>query len=363
MPPPDPARDEHWMRRALALARAGEGRVEPNPMVGAVVLGPAGDLAGDGYHASFGGPHAEVVALAATGGRARGGTLYVTLEPCRHFGKTPPCTRAVIAAGVARVVAATADPNPLVGGEGFAELRAAGVEVTAGVCGAEAEALIAPFTKRMRTGRPWVIGKWAMTLDGKTATHTGDSKWVSGDESRAQVHELRGRVDAVLAGRGTVVADDPLLTARPPGPRTPARVVLCRSGELPADCQLVRTARDSPVVVFTEPNGVAKLAAWAAAGAEIVALPAVTPAAVLDDLGRRRMTNVLVEGGSGVLGAFADAGELDEVWAFVAPKLAGGPGLAPVGGAGVGWMRDAAGWGPLSVEQRGDDVWLRARRI
>ena len=362
--PLDPAGpDAHWMRHALVLAGRGRGHVEPNPMVGAVVLDAAGAWAGEGWHRRYGGPHAEVEALAAAGGRARGGTVIVTLEPCRHFGKTPPCTRALMNAGVARVVAAMPDPFPKVSGGGFAELRAAGIAVAVGGLGAEAEALNAPYLKLVRTGRPWVIGKWAMTLDGKIATAGGESKWISGPESRAKVHELRGRVDAVVVGRGTVAADDPLLTARPPGPRLAARVVLTRSGELPAACHLTRTAAETPVIVFTQVANVSKLARWAAAGAEVIGLEAVTPDAVLEALGRRRMTNVLVEGGAGVLGAFADAGALDEVWAFVAPKLAGGTGPGPVEGRGVARLAEAGGWGPLAVERCGADVWLTTRRV
>ena len=356
----DPA--TQWMRHALVLAERGRGAVEPNPLVGAVVLDAAGAMIGEGWHRQYGGPHAEVDALAVADGRARGGTVIVTLEPCRHVGKTPPCTRALLAAGVARVVAAMPDPFPEVSGGGFAELRAAGVEVTVGVLRAEAEALNAPYLKLVRTGRPWVTAKWAMTLDGRIATASGESQWISGPESRAKVHAFRGRVDAVVVGRGTVVADDPLLTARPPGPRVAARVVLTRSGELPADCQLTRTAREAPVIVFTLAANAGKLAGWAAAGAEVVGLAAVAPAAVLEALGSRRMTNVLVEGGAGVLGAFADADALDEVWAFVAPKLVGGAGLGPVGGRGVPRLADAGGWGPLTAERCGADVWLTARR-
>src|SRR5688500_6693810 len=210
--------DERGMRQALALATRGRGAVEPNPMVGAVVLSADGRLVGEGYHERFGGPHAEVIALATAGEGSRGGTLYVTLEPCCHHGKTPPCTDAVLRSGVRRVVAAMADPFPKVAGGGLRVLRDAGLEVHVGPCGAEAGRLNAPYLKLVRTGRPWVHLKWAMTLDGRIATRTGDSKWISSEASRAKVHDLRGRVDAVVVGRGTVIADDPLLTARPPGP-------------------------------------------------------------------------------------------------------------------------------------------------
>src|SRR5262245_20230168 len=315
------------MRHALALAEKGRGYVEPNPMVGAVVLDSAGQFAGEGWHQKFGGPHAEVFALAAAGERARGGTLVVTLEPCCHRGKTPPCTDAVLKAGIARVLVAMADPFPKVAGGGLAILRDAGVEVQVGLCEAEAVALNAPYLKVLGTGHPWVHAKWAMTLDGKIATRTGDSKWISGECSRRRVHELRGRMDAILVGRGTVVADDPLLTARPAGARVAARVVVSASGELPDECQLKATAKESKVIVYTATGRESKLSAWAAAGAEIVGLPAteagLSPTDILRDLGRRRFTNIMVEGGADLLGRFTDVA--DELHVFIAPKLIGGP--------------------------------------
>ncbi len=357
---------EPVMRRALALAARGRGGVEPNPMVGAVVLDAGGTVVGEGWHERFGGPHAEVHALVVAGDRARGGTLVVTLEPCCHHGKTPPCTDAVVTAGVRRVVAAMADPFPKVAGGGVARLREAGVEVEVGVCETEAVRLNAAYLKLLRTGRPWVHLKWAMTLDGKTATRTRDSKWISGEESRRRVHELRGVVDAVVVGRGTVEADDPLLTARPPGPRTAARVVLTASGRLPERCRLRATAREAPVVVFTAAGHEAKLAGWAADGAEVVALPAgdsgLSVDAVLAELGRRRMTHVLVEGGAGVHGAFLDARAVDELHVFVAPVLVGGTHATGVtGGLGVETMAAALRAGEFTAEMSGADVYLRGR--
>ncbi len=350
---------ERWMRHALALAARGRGFVEPNPMVGAVVLDTSGELVGEGWHQKFGGPHAEVFALAAAGARARGGTLVVTLEPCCHHGKTPPCTDAVLRAGVARVVAATADPFPRVAGGGLAILRGAGVEVEVGLCAADACELNAPYLKLLRTGRPWVHAKWAMTLDGKIATRTGDSKWISGAESRRRVHELRGRMDAIVVGRVTVVADDPLLTARPAGARVAARVVVSASGELPERCQLRTTARDVPVIVYTATP--TKLGGWAADGAEVVAFGAAAPTfdAVLADLGRRRFTNVLLEGGAGLLGSAFDERAADECHVFVAPKLVGGAGApGPAGGRGVPRMADALGLERVEVERSGEDVYV-----
>lgn len=359
--------DHTYMSRALTLAERGRGAVEPNPMVGAVVTDANGMVVGEGWHERFGGPHAEVNAFAAAGELARGGTLYVTLEPCCHHGKTPPCTDAVLRSGVQRVVAAMADPFPKVAGGGIGALRAAGVTVDVGGCEAEARELNAPYLMLLSTGTPWVIAKWAMTLDGKIATRSGDSKWISNETSRQRVHELRGRVDAVIVGRGTVIADDPLLTARPPGPRVAARVVLSASGELPERCKLLETIKDAPVIVYTTAGNETKLAGWKRAGAEIVLVSreaTLSTLELLQDLGRRRFTNVLVEGGAGVLGSFLGADAIDEVHAYVAPALVGGATApSPVGGVGVGveWIREAKRFEKVSVEVLGGDVWVRAK--
>jgi diaminohydroxyphosphoribosylaminopyrimidine deaminase/5-amino-6-(5-phosphoribosylamino)uracil reductase len=354
---------ERWMRHALALAERGRGRVEPNPLVGAVVLDAAGQLAGEGWHEKFGGPHAEINAFARAGDRARGGTLIVTLEPCCHHGKTPPCTDAVLRSGVARVVAAMADPFPKVAGGGVRILREAGIDVQVGLCEAEARRLNSPYLKLLRTGRPWVHLKWAMSLDGKIATRTGDSQWISGEESRRRVHELRGRVDAIVVGRGTVVADDPLLTARPPGPRVATRVVLAGSGELPERSKLRATASEAPVLIFTAAGNEAKLAGWTGDGCEVVTLPSgdtgLSVDAMLAELGRRRMTNVLVEGGALTIGAFLDAGVADEFHIYVAPKIIGGSAApAPVGGTGIERLANAMRLAEFTATQSGDDVYL-----
>jgi diaminohydroxyphosphoribosylaminopyrimidine deaminase/5-amino-6-(5-phosphoribosylamino)uracil reductase len=354
--------DHFWIRRALTLAEQGLGFVEPNPMVGAVVLDATGQLVGEGFHARFGEPHAEVVALAVAGEKAREGTLFVSLEPCCHHGKTPPCTDAVIAAGIRRAVVAINDPFPKVAGGGVKALREAGIEVAVGLCEAEARSLNAPFLKRLATGKPWVHLKWAMSLDGKIATRTGDSKWISSEESRQLVHELRGRMDAIIVGGGTVRADDPLLTARPPGPRVATRVVLSESGNLPEDCQLARTAREVPVLVVTTPNGTTRLHNWKAAGTEIHVSPDTSILALLTELGSRGMTNVLVEGGAGVLGAFLDSGEGDEVHVFIAPKLIGGAeALSPVGRIGIAELSDRPDLVSLIASSSGRDVYLRGR--
>ncbi len=252
--------DETWMRKAVELAERGRGHVEPNPLVGAIIVRD-GRAVGEGWHQQYGQAHAEVNALAAAGDAAHGATLYVTLEPCCHHGKTPPCTDAVLHAGIARVVAALADPFPLVAGQGAARLRSAGVAVEFGVCADLARRQNAPYLKLLAAGRPYIHAKWAMTLDGKIATRTGDSQWISSDASRRVVHELRGRMDGILVGIGTALADDPLLTARPPGPRTATRVILDAQARLPLDCRLVRTAREVPTLIATTPAAPAETVA------------------------------------------------------------------------------------------------------
>jgi diaminohydroxyphosphoribosylaminopyrimidine deaminase / 5-amino-6-(5-phosphoribosylamino)uracil reductase len=334
------------MRRAIDLARQGEGFVEPNPMVGAVVVDNDLQLLGEGYHRQFGGPHAEVHALEQAGERARGGTLFVTLEPCCHQGKTPPCTDAVIGAGVRKVVVGLRDPFPQVSGQGIERLRAAGIEVETGVLEDDVRRLNAPYVRKVTTGLPWVHAKWAMTLDGKIASRTGASKWISNEKSRAIVHRLRGRMDAIITGSGTVLADDPLLTARPPGPRTATRVVVDGQLWLPPASQLVRTAREVPVLLACGKSGSAEAkAALAAAGVEI---QTIGPDPLIPIFGRldlrellrhlgesRRCTNVLLEAGGGLTASFFDEGLIDEVHVFIAPRLVGGKtAKSPIAGVG-----------------------------
>ena len=351
--------DPDYMARALELAARGRGAVEPNPLVGAVVVRD-GQIVGEGWHEKFGQAHAEVNALKQAGDSARGSTVYVTLEPCGHFGKTPPCTEAVIGAGVRRVVAAMLDPFPQVAGQGASRLREAGIVVEVGVGEAAARRVNAPYLKRLRTGRPWVHGKWAMTLDGKIATRTGESKWITGAAARVRVHELRGRMDAILVGRWTLLTDDPLLTARPPGPRTATRVVLTATGEgMPASCRLLETVQAAPVLIVTREPAANQLSAWRDRGAEVVGLSDLEVKSVLTELGRRGMTNVLVEGGAETLGRFRDAGELDEIHAFVAPTLFGGTRApSPVGGLGIARLNEAWNLTDWDVERVGDDLLI-----
>lgn len=358
--------DLDFMRRALELAERGRGHVEPNPLVGAVVV-REGRIVGSGWHQRFGGPHAEVFALQEAGEAARGATLYVTLEPCCHYGKTPPCTEAILAAGVNRVVAAMWDPFPEVAGKGVEALRRGGVTVEVGLLGEAAEHLNAPYLKLLRMGRPYVIAKWAMSLDGRIATSTGDSRWISSEASRQRVHEIRGRVDGILIGIVTALVDDPLLTARPPGPRTACRIVLDNRLRLPIASRLVQTASEAPVLIFHKPQAdPASRKRLEAAGCECVALPGSSTREsigfLLEELGRRRFTNLLVEGGSEVLGSFFDAGAVDEVMAFVAPKIIGGrqaPG--PVGGQGAAILAQCLRLRGSTVERIGEDVLIRAR--
>jgi diaminohydroxyphosphoribosylaminopyrimidine deaminase/5-amino-6-(5-phosphoribosylamino)uracil reductase len=333
------------MTLALREAEKGRGWVEPNPMVGAVVVRD-GRAVGLGHHARFGGPHAEVKALSQAGEAARGATLYVTLEPCCHQGKTPPCTEAVAGAGVARVVAAMRDPFPAVDGGGVAALRASGIPVDVGLEALAAAELNAPYLKRLSTGLPYVTAKWAMTLDGKAAAASGDSQWISSEGSRSLVHELRGRMDAIVVGIGTAMADDPLLTARPPGPRTAARIVLDSRAALPPTSRLVRTAREAPVLVaVTDEAPSDRKRGLQDAGCELLVVPGPAPVRVLpllQELGRRGMTNVLVEGGGRVLGTFLDEGLVDEFDVYIAPILEGGDhAYTPARGRGSGRMSQA----------------------
>ncbi len=341
------------MARAMALARRAEGRTSPNPLVGAVLV--QGDrVVGEGFHERAGLPHAEAVALAAAGEAARGATLYVNLEPCAHFGRTPPCADAIVAAGVRRVVAACGDPNPLVAGRGFARLRAAGVEVTEGVLAEEARALNETFFHYVTTGRPFFLLKAAMTLDGKIATAAGRSRWITGPEARAEVHRLRASLDAVLVGVGTVLADDPLLTARTPGGRDPVRVVADSLLRLPAESRVLNPDSPAPLWVATteagwRARGPALLAAARRRGAacEVLVLPAregrVDLAALAAELARRRVTSVLAEAGATLNAALLAAGLVDKVAFFLAPAIVGGEAApGPVGGAGVAEL--ASSW-------------------
>lgn len=352
------------MREALALARKGLGRTSPNPAVGAVVVA-GGELVGSGFHEAFGGPHAEVNALGAAGERARGATLYVTLEPCKHFGKTPPCTEAILRSGVSRVVFGVRDPNPEAAGGG-ALLREKGLEVEEFPLGAELRSFYAYFYKHVRRSQSFVVAKWGMTADGRLATRTGDSRWVTCEESRARARLLRAESDAVIVGVGTVLRDDPRLTARTGDGREPMRVVVDSNLRTPPGSELFTVAGGQVIMACAESAPAQAEDALRARGAEIMRLSApggrVDICALFDRLHERGRLRLLVEGGSTLLGAIFDARRVDEAYVFIAPKVVGGrqaPGA--VSGRGVTRMADALALGDVSWEPIGSDMLLRGR--
>ena len=370
MPATDP--DHVLLDRAIELGRRGMGRVSPNPLVGAVVVRD-GTVVGEGWHEEFGGAHAEVNAIRAAGDAdLRGAALYVSLEPCCHQGRQPPCTEAILAAGISRVVVASDDPTAKASGRGLGILRDEGVEVVVadGHLAARARLENQAFRKHARTGRPWVLFKAAMSLDGKVATRSGDSKWISGEDSRRRAHQWRAAVDAVVVGVGTALADDPQLTARVPDVhRQPRRVVFDSTARLPVDSQLVARAREIPLTVVTSRAAPrAAVEHLEMVGAEVlVATGENEPARVasaLDQLGGldTPVTALLLEGGPHLAGAFLDTGEIDEARLFVAPVLVGGSSARdPLEGEGVERIADAMRAIALTSESSGEDILLTAR--
>ncbi|HEX9714022.1 MAG TPA: bifunctional diaminohydroxyphosphoribosylaminopyrimidine deaminase/5-amino-6-(5-phosphoribosylamino)uracil reductase RibD [Actinomycetota bacterium] len=357
--------DLTFMRRALRLAERGRGRTAPNPPVGAVVVRD-GRIVGEGFHAAAGGDHAEVVALAAAGHEARSATLYVTLEPCTHHGRTPPCAPAVIEAGIARVVVAARDPNPLERGAGVRALGEVGLEVLEGVLDEESRALIGGFAMLVATGRPMVTVKIASTLDGKVAAADGTSQWITGKTARRDGHRLRGWSGAVLVGVGTVLADDPALTCRLrrfSGPQ-PIRVVLDSSGRTPPDATVLDGS--APTLIATTPKAPEEfIAAVRARGAEAIAFPSregrVDVASVLAQLGERGITDVLVEGGPSMVADLVERALADRFVFYLAPKLLGGLGLSGVGGLLATTVTDAPELTITSVRRVGADIKVEAR--
>ena len=354
------AGDVRWMRRALELAAQGRGRAEPNPPVGAVIV-RRGKLVGEGFHERFGGPHAEIRAMDAAAGACRGATLYVTLEPCTGLGKkTPPCCDAVLKAGFRRVVIGAGDPTQH---SAVPRLEAAGIAVRTGVLEKDCRRMIAPFLKLRARGMPYVIAKWAMTADGKIATVTGESRWISSDASRDLVHRWRNQADAVLVGIGTVLRDDPLLTCRPfdfaqggiPDGRNPLRVVLDAQARIPVTGRLVATAREAPLLIACLASvPPARRRRLTGAGCRVLPLRGargrVDAEQLLLALGAERITNLMVEGGAGVLADFFEHRLVDEVRIFIAPKLFGGAAApGPIGGKGIPSPSDAL--------QLRDPVW------
>jgi len=371
-------RDEVFMREAIARARLGQGYVEPNPMVGAVIVRDGQVLAG-GHHARFGGLHAEADALRDCLEKRidpAGSTIYVTLEPCSHFGKQPPCAQAVIDAGIERVVIGIPDPFEPVAGQGIPMLQEAGIEVVVGVCREEAEQLAEPYLKRGHAGLPWVIVKWAQTLDGRTATHTGDSKWISNELSRQRVHEVRARVDAVLIGVGTARADNPTLTARDVEiKRRARRVVIDPTLSLPNRCNLLDTLDEAPLTIAVDQRlfdeSPERLKPFAELGVELLGLPILDDDAgnqldlrpLLEHLSKtHNAMNILTEGGAHLSGQLIKQGLADQILAFVAPILSGDPTAL---GAAVGLSHDTIAQADqlklISTEQLGEDVLLDYR--
>jgi diaminohydroxyphosphoribosylaminopyrimidine deaminase/5-amino-6-(5-phosphoribosylamino)uracil reductase len=361
--------DERHLLRTIELAAHARGCVSPNPLVGAVVV-KDGRRIGEGFHAGPGYPHAEREALAACQSDPGGGTLYVSLEPCSHQGRTPPCTEAIVDAGIARVVIASDDPTEKASGRGPGILRDEGIEVEIwnGAVERQARLLNQPFRKHARTGRPLVVLKAAMTLDGKVATRTGDSKWISGEASRARAHRWRAESDAVAIGIGTALADDPLLTARIEGvARQPRRVVFDADARLPLDSQLVRTAPEVPLtVVCSRAAKRTAIQALEAAGADVIVTSGPNEAArvtsALEELGAREIQSLLLEGGPRLAGAFLEAGEVDAARVFVAPALAGGrQARTAVEGLGAEDVAGALRSDEVELDRIDDDVLISAR--
>lgn len=364
--------DQRWMQLAIETARRGEGHVEPNPMVGCVIVHQDRPL-GIGAHLRFGGPHAEINALDAVAPEDRrllaDSTAFVTLEPCAHHGKTGPCADALIEAGIGSVVVAVEDPNPAVAGQGMARLRQAGIQVRHGLLESDARQVLAPYLKRVQRGLPWTIAKWAMTIDGKIASRTGDSQWISNQASRTEVHQLRGRMDAILVGIGTALADDPMLNARTPQPppRVATRIVLDSAARLPLTSKLVQSADEIPVLIaVTEGVAPDKVKSLQDHGCEVrrfASRDQILPE-LLSQLSGQGITNLLVEGGAGVLGTLNELDMIDEIQLFLGPMLLGGAAApSPVGGLGVESLRDSAQFQLATLQQRGDDIHGVYRRV
>jgi diaminohydroxyphosphoribosylaminopyrimidine deaminase/5-amino-6-(5-phosphoribosylamino)uracil reductase len=346
---------------ACRLARKAAGRTSPNPQVGAVIV-RRGKIIGTGYHRFAGGDHAEIAALKGAGARARGATLYITLEPCSHQGRTPPCTRALIRAGIKEVVCGTKDPNPLVAGRGFRQLRRAGIKVRAGVLKNECRALIEAFAKYISRRVPFVILKLAVTLDGRIAAASGDARWISGDQSRNTVHRLRNEVDAVIVGLGTVKADDPLLTCRIPGGRNPWRVVLDSRLSIPLSAKILRLTDPGKTIIATGVNAaLAKARAVEALGAQVWRLPLkgggghVSWRELLKALARQGMVSVMVEGGGATAASALKEKVVDKIQFFYAPKILGGDALPMIDRLGLRRVKQAIAIKNLRANKSGDD--------
>lgn len=357
------AADERYMRLALRLAQKGEGRTSPNPMVGAVLV-RAGEIVATGYHRRAGADHAEIVALKRAGERARGATLYLNLEPCDHFGRTPPCTAALIEAGVRRVVAGMLDPNPLVSGRGVRRLRRAGIRVDVGLLESECRRLNEAFAKFVTRGTPFVILKLAASLDGRIATRTGHSRWITGEAARRYVHRMRNCVDAVVVGLETVKADDPELTCRMRGGRDPWRIVLDRRLRIPLTAKLIRENRSGKTVIAAGKAPPARRALLERLGVQVWELPErggrISLGALLRRLAKLGCLSVMVEGGAATAASFLEEKRVDKVCFFYAPKLIGGDGKEMLGPLGVEFVERARALHGLEARLLGDDLLVSA---
>ena len=354
--------DEKYMRQAIALALKGTGRVNPNPLVGAVVV-KDGRVIGEGYHQQYGCPHAERNALAACTESPAGATIYVTLEPCCHHGKNPPCTQALIQAGVSRVVVGSADPNPLVAGKGIAQLKAAGIQVEEGCLQAECDAINFIFFHYITTKQPYLALKYAMTADGKIACHTGASRWITGEAARHHVHQLRNKYAAIMVGTGTALADDPELTCRIENGNNPVRIVCDTQLRTPLSAKLVTTATEVPTIIATCCQDEIRHKPYQEAGCQVWVLPAknevVDLHALLQRLGQEKIDSVLVEGGGQLNWSLLQAGLVQRVYTYIAPKIFGGStAKSPVGGIGVDTPQQAFQMKVVSTQQLGDDFLL-----
>ena len=367
--------EEKYMRRAIELAKKGSGHVNPNPLVGAVIVRD-GEIIGEGYHECYGQLHAERNAIANAkkrGNSLEGSTIYVTLEPCCHYGKTPPCTEAIIEEKIARVVVGSDDPNPLVSGKGFQMLREKGIEVIPHFLKEECDAMNHVFFHYIRTGTPYVAMKYAMTMDGKIACYTGDSKWVTGEESRAHVQTLRNHYKGIMAGIGTVLADDPMLNCRIEGGRDPIRNIADSHLRIPIDSQLVRTAGQQPLIVACLPDAdEEKAAQLQEKGVEVLRIPGVTTADITEEqkevislpvlmkeLGARKIDGILLEGGGQLNESALQAGIVDRIYCYIAPKIFGGAqAKTPVEGQGLTRAADAWQFNRIGMQEFGQDILL-----
>ena len=354
--------DEKYMRQAIALALKGTGRVNPNPLVGAVVV-KDGRIIGEGYHQQYGCPHAERNALAACTESAAEATIYVTLEPCCHHGKNPPCTEALIQAGISRVVVGSADPNPLVAGKGIAQLKAAGIQVEEGFLQAECDAINFIFFHYITTNKPYLALKYAMTADGKIACHTGASRWITGEVARHHVHQLRNKYAAIMVGTGTVLADDPELTCRIENGNNPVRIVCDTQLRTPLSSKLVTTAKEVPTIIATCCQEESRHKLYQEAGCQVWGVPAknggVDLQALVHRLGQEKIDSVLVEGGGQLNWSLLQAGLVQRVYTYIAPKIFGGAAAkSPVGGIGVDNPQQAFQMRVVATQQLGEDFLL-----